>query len=275
MTRGLPYYKRYPRDFIEGTIGLPFEVKTTYAFILDLIYMQEGRLPDDARYISGLLGCSVRKWNSMRQALIDAGKLQCFTDVSRNFLTNYRAVSEVESLRKVQDNSRENASRRWKNNNLADAVASKKTCYTEPDIKEKELSNESSKKKDAKRGTRLPDDWLPSPALIEWARNEERIGEAELNRETEKFCDYWISQPGQKGVKLDWGRTFKNWIRRSGERQAMSSRPRASPQRRMVDALMERVNGKDLTNGKTDSGTGDNVRSFPNPGQGRLGRRSS
>jgi hypothetical protein len=27
------------------------------------------------------------------------------------------------------------------------------------------------------------------------------------------FKDYWIAQPGQKGVKLDWSATWRNWIR--------------------------------------------------------------
>ncbi|GHA15268.1 hypothetical protein GCM10007989_07540 [Devosia pacifica] len=102
---GLPYYKAYPRDFIEGTIGMPFEVKCAYRVVLDLIYMQGGNLPDDARYISGLLGCSVRKWNSIREALVSSGKLE----VSGEFLTNYRAVSELETLAKVQDKQAENA----------------------------------------------------------------------------------------------------------------------------------------------------------------------
>lgn len=79
---GLPYYKAYPRDFIEGTIGMPFEIKCAYRVVLDLIYMQGGELPDDARYISGLLGCSVRKWKSIRSALIQAGKIH----VSGEFL---------------------------------------------------------------------------------------------------------------------------------------------------------------------------------------------
>lgn len=71
----LPYYKRFPRDFLEGTIGLSFEVKGAYAIVLDLIYMRDGRLPDDARYIAGQLGCSVRKWSAIRAALISAGKI--------------------------------------------------------------------------------------------------------------------------------------------------------------------------------------------------------
>lgn len=111
---GLPYYKRYPRDFIEGTQGMPYELKVVYSFILDLIYVQSGRLPDDPRYIAGVLGVSVRKWNSLRQGLIDSGKLA----VSGGHLTNYRALSELESLAKLQDKQRENATGPRKNKYL-------------------------------------------------------------------------------------------------------------------------------------------------------------
>lgn len=111
---GLPYYKRYPRDFIEGTIGMPFELKGAYSVLLDLIYMQGGELPDDSRYISGLMGLSVRKWNSIRKDLIEMGKIQ----VNGEFLTNYRAIIELESLGKLQDKQRENRSRPNKNKDL-------------------------------------------------------------------------------------------------------------------------------------------------------------
>lgn len=104
---GLPYYKAYPRDFIEGTIGMSFELKCAYRVVLDLIYMQGGNLPDDARYISGLLGCTVRKWNSLRSQLLKMGKLE----ITGEFLTNYRAIIELETLRKLQDNQRENRAR--------------------------------------------------------------------------------------------------------------------------------------------------------------------
>jgi uncharacterized protein YdaU (DUF1376 family) len=106
MRNGLPYYKAYPRDFIEGTIGLPFEVKCAYRVLLDLIYMQGGRLPDDSRYISGLLGCTIRKWNGIRNQLVDLGKIQ----VIGEFLANYRADKELETLSKLQDKQSENRS---------------------------------------------------------------------------------------------------------------------------------------------------------------------
>jgi hypothetical protein len=72
---GLPYYRAYPRDFIEGTVGMPFEEKAAYRLALDLIYMHGGRLPDDARYIAGVMGLSIGRWSGIRGKLIAASKL--------------------------------------------------------------------------------------------------------------------------------------------------------------------------------------------------------
>jgi len=111
---GLPYYKAYPRDFLEGTIGMPFEIKCAYRVVLDLIYMQGGRLPDDARYIAGHLGCSLRKWKAIRAELLERRKLK----VSGEFLANYRADKELETLAKLQDKQAENARGARKNKDL-------------------------------------------------------------------------------------------------------------------------------------------------------------
>jgi hypothetical protein len=37
------------------------------------------------------------------------------------------------------------------------------------------------------------------------------------------FRDYWLAQPGQKGVKADWDATFRNWLR--NEAKYHSRRP--------------------------------------------------
>jgi uncharacterized protein YdaU (DUF1376 family) len=134
---GLPYYKAYPRDFIEGTIGMPFELKGAYRLVLDLIYMQGGNLPDDARYISGLLGCTIRKWNALRDQLIALGKLQ----VVGASLTNYRAVIELETLAKLQDKQSENASRPRKNKDLAEPRLNHTEPEPEPEKKERTVAN--------------------------------------------------------------------------------------------------------------------------------------
>lgn len=121
----LPYYKAYPRDFIEGTVGMSFELKGAYRLVLDLIYMQGGNLPDDERYISGLLGCTIRKWKSFRAELVARGKIQ----VNGEFLTNERAVSELETLRKLTDKQSENRSKPNKNKE----IKSPSLNHTEPE----------------------------------------------------------------------------------------------------------------------------------------------
>jgi hypothetical protein len=61
-----------------------------------------------------------------------------------------------------------------------------------------------------KRGTRLPDDFALTDEMRDWAR-ERRPG-LDASVETEKFCNHWWSKPGKDGTKLDWNRTWRNWI---------------------------------------------------------------
>ena len=91
---GLPYYKAYPKDFFDGTAGMDFEVKGAYRLILDMIYMHGGRLVDDPRFIAGHIGCSVRKWNGLRSAVLATGKI-VLTD---GYLGNYRADKDRKSV---------------------------------------------------------------------------------------------------------------------------------------------------------------------------------
>lgn len=61
------------------------------------------------------------------------------------------------------------------------------------------------------RGSRLQPDWLPSTAAAAWAAHERP--DLNIDHTIERFRDYWIAQPGQKGVKTDWAATFRNWVR--------------------------------------------------------------
>lgn len=200
---GLPYYKAYPRDFIEGTIGMDFETKAAYRLVLDLIYMQGGSLVDDARYISGLLGCSVKKWKVLREALISAGKIE----LRDGYLGNYRADKELETLGKFQDKQRENRRRPNKNKTLQ----SPKPDHTEPDTDTEEKRTPNGVPK--KRATRLPEDWVPDEVFA----RQEGLSASEVAREADKFRDYWKAQPGQKGVKADWPAAWRNWVRKAAD----------------------------------------------------------
>jgi uncharacterized protein YdaU (DUF1376 family) len=76
------------------------------------------------------------------------------------------------------------------------------------------------------RGSRLSADWQPKEHF------EEKL-------ELEKFRDYWIAQPGQKGVKTDWDATWRNWIRRAAERT-----PQRSPANRIANAAKEMMDAE-------------------------------
>jgi|GEM_PF-3860638 len=62
-----------------------------------------------------------------------------------------------------------------------------------------------------KHGTRLSENWIPSKSGWDLALS---LG-VDPNSELEVFRDYWIALPGAKGRKLDWERTWNNWVRRA------------------------------------------------------------
>lgn len=80
---------------------------------------------------------------------------------------------------------------------------------------------ETKPAKKEKRGTRLDVQTLPD----EWgAFVKERAPDLDPDLVFEEFKNYWVSQPGQKGVKLDWFATFRNNVisMPDGKRRALS-----------------------------------------------------
>ncbi|MEL4357070.1 MULTISPECIES: hypothetical protein [unclassified Luteococcus] len=78
-----------------------------------------------------------------------------------------------------------------------------------------------------KRGTRLPPDFVPSEKVRDMIRGEHP--HVDLAYEHRKFVDHWTATPGQKGVKLDWDATWRNWMRRAGERNPPRQRQQSQP----------------------------------------------
>ena len=129
MSTNRPWYKRYPADFIQGTMGLSLEEKGAYSIILDLIYAKGAPIVDDERYIAGVCNISLRKWAVIRERLIEAKKIT----ISAGFISNFRAEKEIENVSKLERKlaesgakggrkQAENAPRFNKNNNLDQAT---------------------------------------------------------------------------------------------------------------------------------------------------------
>lgn len=67
-----------------------------------------------------------------------------------------------------------------------------------------------------RRGHRLPDGWLPSDTD---ANRKLVAGKSAtwVQGQLDKFGDYWRAISGQKGNKLDWDATWRNWVRNAIE----------------------------------------------------------
>lgn len=64
--------------------------------------------------------------------------------------------------------------------------------------------------------TRLPDGWFPSRTPGNES-TEAGHDQAWLQRELDRFRDYWAAQPGQRGRKANWDATWRNWVRKADE----------------------------------------------------------
>lgn len=209
---GLPYYKAYPRDFLEGTIGMSFEMKGSYRLVLDLIYLHNGQLIDNSQYIAGQLGMSVRQWNRVKKSLLDVGKI----DVSCGLVQNERATNELLITKSFQSKQSLNRARPNKTNDLeSPRLMSESPNHhpTDTDISKKEKDTTYPKREPPKRTSRLPEDWMPDAEAL--AYGVERIGEHETQRQLVNFKDWWPDQPGAKGRKMNWTKTWQRWIRKA------------------------------------------------------------
>jgi hypothetical protein len=74
-----------------------------------------------------------------------------------------------------------------------------------------------------KRGTRLPADWQPTRELVEQMRGE--CPGVDLKAEHLKFVDHWLSKSGSNATKLDWPRTWCNWMRTARDRMPRRDEP--------------------------------------------------
>lgn len=92
-----------------------------------------------------------------------------------------------------------------------------------------ELVKASSTPVKTTRGCRLSESWYPSQQAIDSIRSEfPFIDPADLRHEHSMFLDYWVAIPGQRGTKLNWDATWRNWMRKAFAEARYDSRRRTA-----------------------------------------------
>lgn len=221
------WHARYHRSALDGMQSLTLEERGAYNTILDLIYDREGPLPDDPRWLAGWMGVSLRKWATLRATLIVKGKLYVTPD---GRLANVRADFEIENAANLTRNRSESGAKGGRNRAEKAANSNKNSGVAQAGLKlidnnsTSTTEGEKSPSVARKRGSRLPEDWMPSAEDLDYAIRL-GFGGAQIERIVERFRNFWHAKAGASAVKLDWSKTWRNWVSNEAERNPPQPRP--------------------------------------------------
>jgi hypothetical protein len=189
-----------------------------------------GSLPNDERVLASFSGAG-KRWSRVREIalrgfiLCSDGRLYhryLCTWVLRAQMKREATRKRVEAWRATRDQERVVTRYNGVTEHDGNAVV---TLEREREI-EKEIEREREKEKvdldsdvvgvrSPRRGARLQQDVELSPDWAEAAqdaRMRAALPDVDLATEFEKFRNYWLSKSGQNGTKLDWKRTWVNWV---------------------------------------------------------------
>jgi uncharacterized protein YdaU (DUF1376 family) len=230
--------------WIADTVHLTRLERGLYMDMLILCWRTPGcRMPNEVDWIAARLRCSQDEIPILKWLIAE------FMTSDGNWVWQKRLRKEFEYVRKQSANQSARAKSRWekdKKNPRAYAnthtpayaptptpTPSKKGTVLENRdnlstslAREAESASQSSSPTTPKaklngkgnghtsRGSRLPDEW--EPEIVDNAVGYDLgMSEDKARLEFAKFGDYWRSQPGAKGLKLDWNATFRNWLRKA------------------------------------------------------------
>ena len=118
-----------------------------------------------------------------------------------------RADKEIKQYKEFAEAGKRGAAKRWGTPPNGEAI-SPPNATPIATINHKPITNNQDKNK---RGSRLPQDFFFPKEWCDFL--VEQRPELNAQKTFDQFKDYWIAQAGQKGVKLDWFATWRNWVR--------------------------------------------------------------
>lgn len=210
-------------DYYSHTSHLSLTEDLAYRRIIDFYYLHEsaptGRPDQVARLIR------MPKEVAAVEQVLNEFFCQEMSDSGDNPLIVWRHKRcdiEIEKYQAFKESGKRGAAMRWAKGGDGEAIGGLSGGHENPNSNHKPITiNHKPIKDSAARGTRLPTDCELPQEWFDFCKQQR----PDLNP-TEVFAgfrDYWIAQPGQKGVKTDWTATWRNWIRNT--RASTNSQP--------------------------------------------------
>ena len=195
------YYQFNIGDYQSHTSHLSEIEDLVYRRLLDWYYLHETPIPLDEAEVSRQIRMRL---HTESIAIV----LQEYFERTDDGWIHNRANKEIAKAGDKSEKASASAKARWSKkdaNALPTQSESNATHNTLP------ITQDTKPNKENKKGSRLSQDWFLSKSMGEWATQERP--DIDVRQVAEQFKDYWIAQPGQKGVKLDWDATWRNWVR--------------------------------------------------------------
>jgi uncharacterized protein YdaU (DUF1376 family) len=196
------YYQFNIGDYQSHTAHLSEMEDLAYRRLLDWYYLHESPIPLDAGEVA-------RQIRMRSQSDSIAIVLQEYFERTAEGWIHHRADIEIEKVGEKSVKASASAKARWNKAKDANALPtqsdSNATHNTLP------ITQDTKHKKENKRGSRLAQDFVLSKDWIEFCVSQRP--DLHPAQTFDQFKDYWTAQAGQKGVKLDWDATWRNWVR--------------------------------------------------------------
>ena len=215
------YYQFNIGDYASHTRHLEPMEDLIYRRLLDLYYLHERPLNDDASVVAKQIGL-----RDMAATVRDV--LNEFFERTDDGYRSARADKEIAHFH----SKIEQASRAGKAS--AERRVNARSTDVQPTNNQEPITNNHKPKKEQQRGSRLPTQVENIQEWVNFCQTERP--DLVFDKVYSQFRDYWIAQPGQKGVKLDWDATWRNWVRRQ-------SAPKQSYAQQAADIVRTTVPG--------------------------------
>lgn len=200
-------------DYYSHTSHLSLTEDLAYRRIIDFYYLHEtapiGRPDQIARLIR------MPKEVAAVEQVLNEFFCQELSDSGDNPLIVWRhkrCDTEIEKYQSFKESGKRGAAMRWAKGGDGEAIGGLSGGYENPNSNHKPVTiNHKPIKERAARGTRLPTDCELTQEWFDFCKQQRP--DLKPDEVFAAFRDYWIAQPGQKGVKTDWDATWRNWVR--------------------------------------------------------------
>ncbi len=200
------YYSFHVSDYIHDTAHLSAYEDLAFRRLLDLYYTSEKPIPNRTQEVSR----RIRMTDQINAVQTVLEEFFMF-DMENDCWFHKRCDKAIADYQAKAERNRAIGKLGGRPKSNPNANPEKTQTVSKVNPNQEPITNNHKPIDKNKRGSRLPHDTCLSK---EWEKFcIDNRPELNPQKTFDSFKDHWIAQSGQKGVKLNWDATWRNWVR--------------------------------------------------------------